>query len=97
MTARAVLWGQAEGREPYCTLQPFCLQFCFATGLQARDHAMSSTLLREHSLVAFVLHQDDPGCVMLSAPQLPTSGQAATGPVTHGMTEVFLHRLCNIS
>lgn len=48
---------------------------------------MSSTLFREHSLVALVLHQNDPGCVMLSSPQLPTPGQAATGLVTHGKAE----------
>ena len=56
-------------------------------GLQARDHAMSSRLLMEYSLMAFVLHQDHPDCAMLSSAPLPAQGQAAPSPGTHGMTK----------
>ena len=47
---------------------------------------MSSTLLREHSLMAFVLHQNSPGSVMLSVPHPALPGQAAASLGSHGMT-----------
>ncbi|KAL3152490.1 hypothetical protein ABBQ32_001525 [Trebouxia sp. C0010 RCD-2024] len=51
--------------------------------LQARDHTLSCTLLSQHRLLAFVLHQNDPDCVMLSS--CPSAAQAPSSPVTHGM------------
>ena len=59
---------------------------CKLYDLQARNHNMSSMILREHSLMAFVLHQHNPGCVMLSSSQLHAQEQASSSPVTHGET-----------
>lgn len=54
--------------------------------VQARDCIMSSMLLSEHSLMAFVLHQNKSGCVMLSVPPPAHPSQAAASLGTPGMT-----------
>lgn len=64
-------------------------------GLQARDHMMSCTLLGQHRLLAFVLHQTHPDCVMLSSSCQPDAPrQAPSSP--HGMNYI-LHCACTVS